>query len=124
MKRVTINLAGAERHLALSNRVLIAIGEKFGGIEKLGDAVSGENATDALKNTCWLLAEMMEAGHKDCLKHGIEDAEPMSYDDILDECDFNDIASMKDKIFEAVHKTAEPSIETEEPKNAIATQGR
>lgn len=51
-----ITLNGKEYPLLLSTYALKKIGEKFGDIEKLGDALTADgNTVDALNNVIWLI---------------------------------------------------------------------
>lgn len=59
--RLVINL-DKERHLLFSLNALDEVQDRFGGIDKLGDAMAGNGA---IKNIRWLLTLLLNEGSED-----------------------------------------------------------
>lgn len=103
-----------EKHiLVFSTRVLMRL-EETG--QSWQDALKMHTATIVIK----AMAAMMEAGDRYARREGIENAAPMSEDDLLDMTSAYDIVSMDAAMAEAIN--AERKVIAVPPKNADTTR--
>lgn len=117
MRTAKIEIDGREHLLCFSARVVRACTEKYGGVEKIGDALSEGSPVETLDEAVWLLATMMDAGARYAKLNGIDNPPPLSAEDMLDVCDLSDFAAFKDKITETITNGKTTTVEAEAPKN-------
>lgn len=123
MRTAKIEVNGKEYLLCFSTRVMRDCAGRYGGLEKIGDAISGGDMVKTLDECFWLMAQMMAAGAKYARLEGLENPEPLSYDDLYDCCGMDDLLGMKAKIMETISEGTrrEIEVEPEKGKNAKAT---
>lgn len=123
MRTATIHLAGKDRLLCFSTRVVRNCTERYGGIEHIGAALSTEDTVKALDESMWLLSQMLEAGARYARMNGMDNPEPLDADGLYDCCDISDFAGLRGKIIETISNGQKATVEAEAPKNAGAAQG-
>ncbi|MGN0134732.1 MAG: hypothetical protein ACI4AO_08390 [Anaerotignum sp.] len=116
MRTGKIEINGKEYLLCFSTRVVRACSERYGGVENIDKALMQGTEANMMDESFWLLATMMDAGARYAKLNGIETPPPLSYDDLYDLCDVDDLMGMKTKIFETVASGSEREIDTE-PEN-------
>ena len=124
MNRITkIEIAGKEYPLNFSKKAMKEMSAKYGGIEKIGDAFSGD-AVKALDEVVWMLHLLIEQG---VAYRRIVDGvtvESISLDDLEVVLGVSDIASLKIALMNAIAGGTERTVEVEpDPKNGETTQG-
>lgn len=118
MKRVNLPLHGKEYPMCFSLRVVNACGEKFGGLEGLNAALTGGgNALSALNNCVWLLAEMLDAGHKYSALSGGETDLPPTESDLLDLFGLDDLSVLRELLAESMQADQARTVEAAPGKN-------
>lgn len=120
MKTTTIKIAGKDRVLCFSLRVMRNCAERYGDVNSVADAIGGDKANN-FDEAVWILAQLMAAGAKHCAHVGIECAEPLSVDEILDVCDISDFRSMNTAIMNCMIAGNQADVEIETEKNAQTT---
>ena len=121
MRTATITLAGEERLLCFSTRVLLAVNAKFGDLEDMFDQLRDSTDTEkSMKVALWMLAQMMNAGYRYAQHEGIETGLPLTEDMILDLCSPLEIMDLGGKVQEALAVGTSRDIEVKPPKNAKA----
>lgn len=123
MRSGTISIDGKRHVLCFSVRVVRNCAERYGSVNGLQEALSSENQVQALDESIWILAEMMKAGAKYAGEHGLENAAPMSVDDLYDSCGFDDLAGIQASIMLTINNGRKTNVEAEHSPNAEATQG-
>lgn len=116
MRTGKIEVNGREYLLCFSARVVRACAERYGSVDKIGDALSAGTEMEVMDECFWLLAEMMDAGSRYAKLEGMENPAPLSMDALYDTCSMEDIANMKARIFETVTNGNERMVETEPEK--------
>lgn len=122
MRSGTISINGKRHVLCFSVRVVRNCAERYGELNGLYAALSSENHVQALDESLWILAEMMKAGAKYAAEHGLENAEPMSVDDLYDSCGFDDLAGIRSSIMLTINNGKRTNVEAEASPNAEATR--
>jgi hypothetical protein len=124
MRTAKIRINGKEYLLCFSTRVMRDCTERYGGIEKIGEALSGGDTVKMLDECFWLLAQMMAAGAKYAAMEGLPNPEPLGCDDLYDLCSVDDMLDMKAHIMETISEGCrrEIEVETEQGKNAQTTR--
>ena len=123
MRTAKISVDGKEYLLCFSARVMRACTERYGGVEKIDDALSQENQGKVLDESIWLISTMMMAGAKYAQMNGIDSPPPLSFDDLYDSLSFDDLSGLQSKIAETVRNGHETTIQAKPPKNVGATPG-
>lgn len=122
MKTAKMNVAGKDHTLCFSLRVVRDCADKFGGMDKLSEALTGGTQQEQFDNVIWLLSRMMDAGERYDKLEGRPSEKALSVDDLLDLQGVDDLASLKSTIFETMDNGGE-AVETEpEEKNAETSQ--
>lgn len=121
MKTGKIVLAGEERTLCFSTRVVRSCTERYGDISNIGEALSNTDRAKVLDECLWLMAQLMDAGARYCAHNGISCAKPLTVDDLLDCCDISEFSGMSAKIMETIRDSSAADVEAE-TKNAEAIQ--
>lgn len=121
MRTATIEINGKDYLLCFSTRVMRDCAARYGGLENIGGAISGDDAMKTLDESIWLLAQMMAAGAKYAKLEGLENPEPLSYDDLYDVFGVDDWLELKGKVMETISDGTRRDVETEPEKNAKAT---
>lgn len=122
MKTATITLDGKAYLLCFSTRVVKKCAERYGGVEKISAALGNEDAVQALDESLWILAAMLDAGGRYAALNGLENPTPPDQETLYDICDVSDFAGLKGKIMETITAGKAHNVETQLPKNAGATQ--
>lgn len=121
MRTATITLAGEERILCFSTRVQLAVNSKFGSLEALFDQMRDQNAPEKAFNvSLWMLEQLMDAGYRYARHEGMEVADPLTADEILDLCSPVEILEMPSKVQETLMEGTRREVEVKPPKNAKA----
>ena len=123
MKIVNVTIGGEKRVLCYSLRVVNAIEDAFGGEAEMRAKLSSGKTSQAIDVTTWLMAQMMAAGKQYADKNGIPCPAPLSQDDLLDNCDVNDMLEMQMQIQNALAVGSQQDVQAES-KNAEATPAR
>lgn len=128
MRTAKIDICGREYLLCFSARVVRAVTERYGGMERIDDALSGKDGTDAepsavkaLDEAVWLLAAMMDGGERYAKLNGLPNPHALTTDELLDVLDIGDFAKMRAKIAETITKGKETHVEADPGKNAETT---
>ena len=122
MRTVELSIAGQERILCFSVRVMRACTERYGSFAGVYKAMAAENETECLDSVVWLLAQMMQAGDRYAKANEMDNPAPLSEDDLLDHCDLSDFVQLRGTITQAISAGNRTNIEVEPGKNGEATQ--
>lgn len=121
MRTATITLAGEERLLCFSTRVQLAVSSKFGSLEALFDRMRDqEDQEKAFNASLWMLEQLMDAGYRYAQHEGMEAAEPLTADEILDLCGPVELLELGSKVQETMVAGTGREVEVKPPKNAKA----
>ena len=123
MRTAKITIDGQEHLLCFSVRVILAINDRYGGMEHVDAALSGEDMGENLKEAIWLISTMMDAGARYARHNELANPEPLSCEDLYDLCGFEDFLGLRGKILETITRGREAHVEVETPKNGETTQG-
>lgn len=121
MRTASIEICGKEHLLCFSARVVRAVTERYGGVERIDTALSAGDPLKALDEAVWLLATMMDGGARYAKINGLETAPPLTADELLDVMDLSDFGQLRTKITEAVVSGRETHVEADPGKNAETT---
>ena len=121
MRTAKISLAGREYLLCFSTRVMRSCTERYGGVDKINDALSIEDPAHALDEIIWLIGALMDAGARYARLNGLDSPEPLSCDDLYDATGIDDLTGLKGKIAETITNGRTPTLEAAPPKNGEAT---
>lgn len=128
MRTASIEIGGKAHLLCFSARVVRAVTERYGGMERIDEALSGKDGTDAepsaakaLDEAVWLLAAMMDGGARYAKINGLETEPPLTADELLDVMDLNDFGQLRTKIAETITNGKETHVEADPGKNAETT---
>lgn len=105
---------GEKHYFCFSLRALNAASVKFGGINNVFEAIDGPNSAE---NVAFLAAALMDAGHRYALRNGLQDPEPLTADDLLDELSYAEIIKLKDIILSTVGNDSEAEVAVESEGN-------
>lgn len=124
MRTAKIKINRKEYLLCFSTRVMRDCTERYGGIEKIDEALSGGDTVKMLDECFWILAQMMAAGAKYAAVEGLPNPEPLSCDDLYDLCSVDDMLDMKAHIMETISEGSlrEIEVEAEKEKNGKTTR--
>ena len=122
MRTVKLPIAGQERILCFSVRVMRACSERFGSFSGVYKAMAADNETECLDAVLWLLAELMKAGDRYAKANDMENPAPLSVDDLLDHCDMADFVMLRGTITQAISAGSRTNVEVDPGKNGEATQ--
>lgn len=121
MRTASIEIGGKAHLLCFSARVVRAVTERYGGVERIDTALSADDPLKALDEAVWLLSTMMDGGARYAKINGLETAPPLTADELLDVMDLNDFGQLRTKITEAVVSGRETHVEADPGKNAETT---
>ena len=124
MRTAMITLDGKAYPLCFSTRVVRSCHERYGGIDQIGQALSGNDLMEVLDETLWLLSAMLDAGYRHAKLNGEESPEPPDQETLYDLCGMDDLAGLKASVMESMAAGASHSVDAQPPKNATATQGK
>lgn len=122
MRTAKLTLNGQEHLLCFSARLVRSCTERYGDVSNINEALSGDPMR-SFDEALWLLAEMMAAGDRYAKMMGLDNPPPLAADDLLDVCDLNDFAGLREKIAETITSGQRTTVEVAPSKNAEATQG-
>lgn len=123
MRTATININGKERLLCFSMRAILAVNDRYGGVEKIGAALSGESVSQNLQEAIWLISTMLEAGARYAALSGMDNPPALSCEELYDLCGADDLAELRGKIVETIVRGRDVHVEVEPEKNGTAAQG-
>ena len=121
MRTASIEIGGKAHLLCFSARVVRAVTERYGGVERIDTALSADDPLKALDEAVWLLSTMMDGGARYAKINGLETEPPLTADELLDVMDLNDFGQLRTKITEAVVSGRETHVEADPGKNAETT---
>ena len=121
MRTASIEIGGKAHLLCFSARVVRAVTERYGGVERIDTALSADDPLKALDEAVWLLSTMMDGGARYAKINGLETAPPLTADELLDVMDLSDFGQLQTKITEAVVSGRETHVEADPGKNAETT---
>lgn len=121
MRTASIEIGGKAHLLCFSARVVRAVTERYGGVERIDTALSADDPLKALDEAVWLLSTMMDGGARYAKLNGLETAPPLTADELLDVMDLSDFGQLRTKIMEAVVSGRETHVEADPGKNAETT---
>lgn len=121
MRTASIEIGGKAHLLCFSARVVRAVTERYGGVERIDTALSADDPLKALDEAVWLLSTMMDGGARYAKLNGLETAPPLTADELLDVMDLSDFGQLRTKITEAVVFGRETHVEADPGKNAETT---
>lgn len=121
MRTASIEIGGKAHLLCFSARVVRAVTERYGGVERIDTALSADDPLKALDEAVWLLSTMMDGGARYAKINGLETAPPLTADELLDVMDLSDFGQLRTKITEAVVSGRKTHVEADPGKNAETT---
>ena len=92
MRTATIQINEKNYLLCFSARVIKACTERYGSVEKIFDALQTEDAMQAMEESFWLLAEMLDAGARYAKVEGMENPKPLTKEELYDVFDISSMA--------------------------------
>ncbi|MDD3394174.1 MAG: hypothetical protein PHG19_05990 [Anaerotignum sp.] len=123
MRTGRIEINKKEYLLCFSARVIRACSQRYGSVDKIGEALTKGEEVEVMDECFWLLSTMMAAGARYAKLEEIPNPEPLSYDDLYDVSDLLDLSTAKERIFETVAEGNKREVEVEpDRKNAKAAQ--
>lgn len=120
MRTAKISIDGKSYLLCFSARVMRACTERYGAMENIDDALSGDTVA-ALDESIWILSQLMDAGARYAEMNGIENPKSLGFDGLYDAMSIDDLSGMKGKIAETITNGRSVTVEAEAPKNGEAT---
>lgn len=117
MRTAVMTVDGTERLLCFSTRVIRDVVDRFGDVSKINDALNDKDKCRALDNAVWLLSKMMDAGGRYARLNGIENPEPLSYEDLYDSLDIGDFTRLRQKIQETIVNGNQRTVDAVPGKN-------
>ena len=117
MRRNQITILGQERPLCYSTRVYLAINERFGGLAELGKALTSEDVTVRIKETMWMLAQLIRAGKGYADFAGTPAPAPLDEAQLLAVFGPEELATLGDTIVDTLNGDGQREVEAEPPKN-------
>lgn len=123
MKQIELPINGTEYPLCFSLRVVKACGERFGGLDSLSSALTGNgNAIDALNNVVWMLSQMLDAGYRLAQANGLSATTPPNEDVLLDVFGLDDLAELRQRLTLAMTAGNARTVEAKSGKNGETTR--
>lgn len=123
MRTAMITLDGKEYPLCFSTRVVRSCNDRYGGIDKIDQALSGNDLMEVLDETLWLISVMLDAGYRHAKLNGEESPAPPDQETLYDICDMDDLFKLKVSVMESMSAGASHSVNAQPQKNAATTQG-
>lgn len=122
MRTAKMTIGSETYDLCFSLRVAGACEERYGSLEGIAPALSGEgkSSMEVLRECLWLLAQMLEAGRRWAEHEKLPAPEPPSEDDLLDLWGLDDIPSLKDQVFSTISLSNHREVEARPAKNGEA----
>ena len=143
MRTAQIDICGKTYLLCFSARVIRAVTERYGSVERIDAALSGRlrqggeapedaegptadtapqfDVAEVLDEAVWLLAAMMDGGARYAKHSGLSNPPALTADELLDVIDLDDFSRLREKIAETITNGKETHVEAEPPKNAETT---
>lgn len=124
MRTSSVEINNKKYLLCFSARVIRAFNDRYGDMENISAAISGDGQStgEMLDNIMFMLSEMINAGARYAKLEGLDNPDPIGYDDLYDLCGIDDLSELKTSIINAVIAGNEREIEAEEEKNIKTTQ--
>ena len=121
MRTARITIDGAEHLLCFSARVVRACTERYGEMGGMDEALTSGSPVQAIDESVWMIATMMDAGARYAKLNGMDNPPPLTEEELLDVCDLGDLTQLTSKITETITNGKTPTVEAEPAKNAKAT---
>mgnify|MGYP007112665210 FL=1 len=122
MRTAKLRLGKNDYLLCFSTRVVRAVNERYGGVDKIDTVLRDGDTTKALDEILWLIHTMMDGGYRYAQYEGIDAPKIPTLDELQDICDVSDFSGLRDKINETI-STGTPDVAVEDnSKNAGSTQ--
>ena len=121
MRTARITIDGAEHLLCFSARVVRACTERYGEMVGMDEALTSGSPVQAMDESVWMIATMMDAGARYAKLNGLDNPPPLTAEELLDVCDLGDLNQLTSKITETITNGKTPTVEAEPAKNAKAT---
>ena len=123
MRTASVKVLGEAHVLCLSTRAKIEIDEEFGGLDAAFDKLTGDDSRAILETTFGLLEILMRAGDVYARRTGLDNARPITAEDMLDLVGIDDLPELVDALRAAIVNGVRREVDVEEPdsKNAPAT---
>ena len=121
MRTARITIDGAEHLLCFSARVVRACTERYGEMGGMDEALTSGSPVQAIDESVWMIATMMDAGARYAKLNGLDNPPPLTAEEMLDVCDLGDLNQLTSKITETITNGKTPTVEAEPAKNAKAT---
>lgn len=122
MKTGSIEINGKKYLLCFSARTMKNIVDKYGNVsfdELL--SVDEKDLGKTFDTTMWLLSLFLDAGSRFAKLNGLENPDPLSYEDLYDLCGFDDLSKLKGSISKTISSGLKRNVETEPRKNLKTT---
>ena len=87
MRTASIEIGGKAHLLCFSARVVRAVTERYGGVERIDTALSADDPLKALDEAVWLLSTMMDGGARYARLNEIPNAPALTADELLDKAE-------------------------------------
>lgn len=122
MRTAKMTIGSETYDLCFSLRVANACEERYGSLEGIAPALSGEGkgSMEVLRECLWLLARMLEAGRRWAEHEDQSAPKPPSEDDLLDLWGLDDIPSLKDQVFSTINLSHQREVKAVPQKNGEA----
>ena len=117
MRTATIHLAGKDRLLCFSTRVIRDVVGRFGDVSRIDEALNDEDKVKALDNAVWLLSRMLDAGSRYAKLNGLDNPEPLSFEELYDSLDISDFVGIRQKIQETIVNGSQRTVNAVPGKN-------
>lgn len=122
MRTAKMTIGSETYDLCFSLRVANACEDRYGSLEGIAQALSGEgkSSMEVLRECLWLLAWMLEAGRRWAEHEKLPAPEPPSEDNLLDLWGLDDIPYLKDQVFSTISRSRHREVEAQAAKNGEA----
>ena len=122
MRHIDLRIGRTTYPLCYSTNVDLAVAEKFGGIEQLGEIIaSDDNPLKKAESLAWIISQMLEAGMR--YMNLIGEATPAAYPEEYALRNLLSRADMMTTVIACIRAGSEREVDVEPPKNAMATGG-
>lgn len=118
MRTGKITIKGKEYLTCFSTRALIACEERSGSIEHELEKIEG----GSIKECIWLIYQLIIAGDRYAKIEGIENPEPMTYDELIDSLGADEYPGIFKAIKDTTTAGTNRNIEVKPSKNTKPTQ--